>query len=754
MTTVTLTRPLARRALYASVLLGLMVPAVALAQARFEIDESDPDVAALTEIRSFLEFGIGYVDDDSFRFGRFTGLHEKGGYGVLNIDWFRRAHWSSPDPTYTRVTAANLGLSSRRASVEHGRQGDYRVHASYRQIPIYRSESGQTIYNGAGTNNLTLPGDWVPAASTAGMSRLLPSLKPVEQRTERRRLGFGLDKLLSDRWAVTSNVRRETKQGIKTIGGTFGNSGGNPRAVILPEPVDYETREVDVALQYADRTKQFEMRYLMSLFDEGHTALTFRNPYSTISGWAPTTGYPTGAGEMALPPDNQFHQVSFAGGYNFAGRMRASGDVAFGRMTQDEDFLAYTIDPVLAASIVQPLPRSSLDGKIDTTVANLRIGDRPTDRLHWNASLRYDDRDNKTPRNEYVYIGGDSMTQNVAANSNRRRFNEPYSYSETRLKFDAGYRFGRRTRLAGAVERRDIERTYSEREEAEETTLSLSLRHAASDWFSGSLRLVRADREGSTYHGNEPFLSGYAPGYTSTVAGGWENPPAFRRFSIADRVRDRLGANITLTPNQHWNIGFDIQRVEDDYRRSELGLRSSESDVYTFDVAFIPSDRLSSYLFYSREQMEIDQNGASIATATREANAIDPARRWNAFHTDDVDTAGAGFKWNLVENRFDLGADYVVARTESLISVTTGSALTSRPLPPDKTRLNSLSLYGKYQMRENLSLQLRLWNERYRSTDFALDGVEANQLANVILLGEESPNYSVNVITASLIYRF
>lgn len=751
---ITLKLPKARSALYASVLLGLMAPSVLVAQQRFEIDESDPAVAELTQIKSFIEFGLGYVDDDSFRFGRFSGHREQGGYGVLNIDWFQRAAWNSPDPMYTRVTADNLGLPTRRASIEHGRQGDYEVRASYHQIPIYRSAETQTIYDGAGGTNLTLPSDWVAAQNTAGMTRLLSSLKPIELRTERRRLGFGLDKFLSDRWEVSTNVREESKTGLKYIGGTFGNSGGNPRAALLPEPVDYQTREVDVALSYFDRVKQFEVRYRVQLFENDNPVLRFQNPFATISGWTPSTGYPTGFGEMALPPDNQFHQLSVASGYNFTNGMRASADFAIGRMTQDEPFLPYTAIPTLAASITQPLPRTSLDGEIDTTVANLRLGDRPTDRLFWNASLRYDDRDNQTPHDEYVYIGGDSQTQQTAVNSNRRRFNEPYSYSETRMKLDGGYKFGRRTQLTGALERRDVDRTFSEVEESEETSMTVSLRHAASDWFSGALRFIRADREGSTYHGDEGFLSGYSPGFTSTVAGGWENPPQFRRYSVADRVRDRVGANITLTPHEYWSIGFDAQTMEDDYRESELGLRRSEADVYTLDVGFAPSEGWSAYLFYSIEERESEQNGASISSATRVANSTDPARRWNALHQDDVDSGGAGIQWSLFEDRFDLGADYIVARSESLITVTTGSALTSRPLPPDKTRLNSLSLHGTYRLRDNLSLALRVWNERFRSTDFALDGVEANQLANVILLGETSPNYEVNVITASLTYRF
>jgi MtrB/PioB family decaheme-associated outer membrane protein len=745
---------LPRRVLYAAVLCGLMAPALVLAQGGFalDIDADDPEIAELVEIRSFIEFGLGYIDDDSFRFGRYTGMHKQGGYGVLNIDWFRRAAYDSPDPSYTRLRADNLGLSSRRASFEHGRQGDYGVRLSYQQIPIYRSESAQTIFDGVGTNRLTLPANWVPAQNTAGMTQLLPSLSPVELRHERRRFGLGLDKLLSDRWDISTDFRNESKQGFKTNAGLFGNSGGTPRAVLLVEPVDYQTREADVALRYADRQKQFELRYLLSLFDDKYRGLSWQNPYSTITGWQPTSGYPS-SGELATPPDNQFHQLSLAAGFNLASGLRLTTDVALGRMTQDEDFLPYTNVPEIAASITQPLPRSSLDGRIDTTVANIRLGGRPSGNFHWNASLRYDDRDNRTPRDEYVYIGGDSTLQLTEANSARRRFNLPVSFTETRLKLDGGYRFTRQTQLSGSIERRDTERTYTEREDADETIVSLNLRHRASDWFSGALRLSRADRGGSTYHGDATFLATYAPGYTSTRAAAWENPPGMQRPYLADRIRDRFGANITLTPNAHWNFGFDFQRIDDDYKSSELGLTASESDVFTVDVSFVPTANWSGHVFYSRENSGMDQNGHSLA-ANAIADLANPARAWSAFHRDKVDTAGTGFKWTASDRRVSLGADYVYARSRSQIDVTTGSALTSAPLPPDHTQMNSLSLTGQYRLRDNWSVNMRVWNERYRATDFAVDGVAANQLANVILLGEQSPNYEVNVVTVSLVYRF
>jgi MtrB/PioB family decaheme-associated outer membrane protein len=749
-----------RHLLAAAIAFALLAPAPALAQDDFSLDQApapteDPAaVRELTTTFSDVEFGLGYVDDDARRFGRYTGLDDKGLFGVFNLDWNRRAPYDSADPTYTRLILQDLGLASRQAHFDHGRQGDYRVRIDYQQMPMLRNDSGSTIFRGVGSTLLTLPLGWVPAQNTAGMTALASALEPVDIGHERRRLGLRFDKQLTSRWDLSTRYRTEDKDGLKTIGGVIGNSGGNPRAAILPEPIDYRTREAEVALNYADRRKQLELRYLVSVFEDDNTSLVWQNPYAAINGWDASAGYPTGYGELSLPPDNQFHQASVAFGYRWSDRLRLSADAAFGRMTQDEAFLPYTVNPVLAASITQPLPRNSLDGRIDTTVANVRISGQPTDRFHWGASVRYDDRDNRTPRDEYVYIGGDSMTQDTSATSNRRRYNEPYSYRDTRIKADAGYRFGSRTQLSGSVEARDTHRTFSEREDARETTWTLGLRHAASDWFSGSLKLMRAERDGSTYHGDHPFLSGYDAGYTDTVPGGFENPPGLRKYYQANRTRDRYGLNLSFTPGDAWSIDIDAQRLKDEYHRSELGLLSSDNRSWTLETTFAPTARWSAYAFHTWERIGQDQAGVSTRGASREADAVDPARHWRANHHDRMGTTGAGFSWNVIDKRLDLGFDWLDARSDGRIDVVAGSALTFAPLPPNRTRLESFSLYGKYRVRQDLSVVVRWWNERYRATDFAVDDIAANQLANVILLGEDSEDYDVNVVTVSMAYRF
>lgn len=743
--------------------LCLAVAAVWLMPAAFAADEmadkksSDSEaVRELTEVRSEIEVGIGYVSEDSFKFGKYSGLEDQGAYGVLDFDLRGRGRYDSDSAKYWSLTGTDLGLDSRSLNYQQGEQGNYKLFLDYDQLPTHRSDSAKTIFDGAGGNNLTLPAGWVPSGTTAGMTQLLPSLKSVDIETERRKVGVGFSKAFADRWDFKVSYKDEVKDGIKTIGGVIGNSGGNPRAALLPEPVDYNTRQLDAVLGYADARKQFQLSYYMSLFKDKNDSLTWQNPYSAIGGWDASAGFAAGGqGRLALPPDNEFHQVSASGGYNLTDKTRVSADVSVGRMTQNQAFLPYTVNPTLAASITQPLPSSSLDGQIDTTLINLKLASRPMADFRWNASLRHDDRNNKTPRSEYVYIGGDSQTQNTAATSSNRRYNEPYSFTENQLKLDAGYKLAKRTELSAGFQRSDTERTYSEREEAKENTYKLGLRTSLADSLSGGLRLSRADRTGSTYVGEEPFLSSYSPGYTPTVDGGWENHPDLRKYFQADRTRDKLALFATFAPGEKVALGFNASYLKDDYSESEMGLTASKAGQYTMDATYMATEAVTTYAFYSYEDFKSGQDGRAFSGgANKLPQAADPTRDWFARHRDRVNTVGAGVKYTIAKNKFDIGADYIYAASKSDVDVTTGSSLSSEPLPTSPTRLNSVSLYGKYQLQKNMSLKAGYRFEKYRSEDWALDGVAPNQLANVITLGELSPNYRVHVITFAVGYKF
>ena len=87
-----------------------------------------------------IELGAGYVSDDSFKFGEYTGLNEKGGFFIGNADMYYRAE----DASYIDLSVSRLGLDSRSLSIEGGVQGKYKLFLNYDEIPHFISRLGTT----------------------------------------------------------------------------------------------------------------------------------------------------------------------------------------------------------------------------------------------------------------------------------------------------------------------------------------------------------------------------------------------------------------------------------------------------------------------------------------------------------------------------------------------------------------------------------------------------------------------------------
>ncbi len=729
--------------------------------------EAATPTAERAELHRQIELGIGYVSRETARFGVHNGLDEQGLVGVASFE-LQAVEAAGRHAGYWLLSGRDLGTDARSIALQQGRQGTYQISLDYDELPTVRSHSGRTPFTNPGSDYLSLPNGWVPGASTAGMTQLLPSLRDADMEVKRKRLTLGYERVLPAHWQLRSSYRNETKDGMSSLGAVIGNSGGNPRAVLLPQPIDYHTQQFDAALSYAVDGKHFEIAYYLSAFDQGERALTWQNPYAAISGWGSdssaadatetSVGFPDGAGRIAQPPDNQFHQFSVLGGYPLGAHSQLNADLAIGRMTQDETFLPYTVNPALAASITVPLPRNSLDGRIDTTLFNLRFSYRPTPRFHWRAAWRYDNRDNKTPRDEYFFIAGDSITQTDAGRASstlsRYRRNEPYSYREQTFSADASYRVARRTHLSAGVARRDTDRDYAERQEAIEDTVKFEIRSGVGERLTGGLNLTRSKRRGSSYRGEEPFLSSYRPEYTGNPATlGWENHPDLRKYYMADRVRTRAALSVNYLWAEAWTISLGANYLRDDYHHSDMGLTESKMTGYTLDVSYTPDGENMLYGFVSHDSMESDQDGRSFRGFAKAADAVNPARDWFAELRDETDTIGVGFKRDITA-ALSLGADFVYANARGAVDVTTGSGLSSAPLPDTLVRLQSLELYGDYLLRPGTTLKARYRIEKYQSRDWALDQVAPNTLANVLTLGEDSPDYTVHIILLSVVTEF
>ena len=716
---------------------------------------ADDEVRRLTTADSEVEVGLGYVSDDSFKFGDYTGLHESGAHLIGNADLVRR---DKETARYLELNVRNLGLESRSLGIKGGVQGNYGLRLDYDEIPKFWSDSYQTPFINPGSASLVLPPNWVRGATTATMPTLNASMQPFDVKTKRKSLGLGLAKNLPDGWDVDLRVKRENRDGNRLIGGVIGNSGGNPRAAILPEPVDYTTDEIEALARYTSKKLQLQFGYFGSFFSNANSGLAWANPFaSTVWVSAATPGVTAyNNGQLALPPDNQFHQISASGGYTISPDTRVSGSLSFGRMTQDDAFLPYTINPALAATVTTPLPRSSLDGRVNNTHADLKLNTRLMPKLLLTASYRYDERDNKTPQAQYRYIGGDSQGQ-AAAGLSKIRTNLPGSSTKQQIEAELDYHYSTETKLKLGYGYDWAKKTFEAIEDEREHVLKGEVHQHFSDMVSGGFGYTYANRKTSDYNAGVPFVASYAPAYLATLppALQWDNVPAQFKFFMAPRKRDKVRAFVNVQPSERIDLQLDLDYKNDDYHKSQYGLQKAKGWAVNLDASFAATDALTAHAFTSYDRYGTEQR--SIALGGSAANVTNTALDWSADINDRTFTVGAGVRYKPMR-KYEVGADLVHARSKGNVGLVTGpgiaAAQQATPLPDLTTRLGRLDLFGKYQLQKDVAIKFKYIYERYRSADWYFDQVLSNTMANVIGTNQVSPRYGVHFLGVSVAYQF
>ena len=649
-----------------------------------------------------LDLGVGDVSHKSSKFGEYNGLNKKGGFVIG--DGAVRAR--GEDGTYWNLNASNLGLHTRSLDAEGGRQGSYKLLFKYDEVLHSLSDSAQTPFAGNGGTFLTLPAGF-PAATTAAMP-LAGTLRQIDLGTQRTRLGVGASWTPVRDWEYGVSFRREAREGTKRIAGAFFINSAQ-----LVEPVDFLTHQLDASASYTGAKWQAKLAYYGSTLRNSNDSLNWQNPFSFLPGFPGA-----GSGQLALPPDNQFHQVLASAGYQISERTRASADIAVGRMTQNDGFLGSTQNVTLA---VPALPGSSLNGRADTLDANLKLSSALTDRLRLNAAYIYNDRDNQTPQAMYSMVSTDMF-------AGAPRTNLPYGFTQEKFKLSADYKVLANTKVFAGVDSESRKRTFQEVDRSREDTVWGKITSRVLDKADLSLKFAHGERRNSAYQ----VVPGIAPP---------ENP-LLRKYNMASRTRETVALRADVAVAENVNIGFGVDTSNDDYLDSTIGLLSGRDLNLNGDVSVILTQDTSLHLFANHQEIKSRQAGSqtfSIPDLSGE-------------NKDRIDFFCIGLKHVAIKDKLDIGADYGSSRSKGEISVNTGAL--NPAFPNLSTTLDSLKLYASYRLKDNVSLQASYWHERYDSNNWMLDGVAPGTIPNVLALGEQAPRYSVNVFRLALRYKF
>jgi MtrB/PioB family decaheme-associated outer membrane protein len=470
---------------------------------------------------------------------------------------------------------------------------------------------------------------------------------------------------------VQLNFKNDHKDGTRQFA-----RGTSNAMEFLAEPIDHNMQQLEAAVAYAGSKLQLTGGYYATQFDNEHTALNIVGGAPELSGGTfPFT-------PIALPPDNQSHQLYLSGGYSFSPTTRATFKAAYARLEQDDDF-------ILASST----GRTNLGGRVDVTTLYAGLTMRPMPKLSLLGQLRYEDRDDQTPIARYFTGASPTSTSNGD--------NEPRSIRTTFGKVDATYELPLDLRLTGGVSYEEKTRSVSPvrvvsaRDETRELTYRAELRRSLSESLTGALMLAHADRDGS------PYL-------TTTLNNGTPGSNLVAPIFLADRDRDKVRLTLDWVPTEPLSVQLYADYCDDSYSGRTFGPKTGRAEMYSLDVGYTFSENLQATLWGS----------TSITRLEQETQVSAPSGQlWSADVRNHDDSYGLELRATVSE-QWQVGADFLYAdyRDEYRQQAITGTPISS--LPDINNRQTRLGAFVTYALSLNSGVRLDVSHEQWHTDDW------------------------------------
>lgn len=661
--------------------LAALAAAVAAAFSSNVMAEETDEMTRLIKPESSASLGIGSVDKGNARFGMYRGLQDSGVYGLADIDLVQR---DDATGTWFKLRGRNLGLDTRELGLVYGPQADWKLTLEYREIPRFSQYTINTGLQGIGSDNLNV--------QSAG-----PRDKVLE--TKREKLALGFQKSIGDNLSARFRFTNEEKDGTRLFArGTSATVGTDPNRWFnfLAEPIDSTITQWEAMLAYADPRFQLQGGYYGSHYSNHNTSLNI------TGGGAGLNGAGVGAlSPIALAPSNEAHQFFVDGGYSFTPTTRASFKVAYTNATQTDTFIGNPAGVLNTPTTGNISGRSNLGGRVETTLAYIGLSSRPMSKLSLLGSLRYEDRDDRTPVVQYI---------STTPTGNHDGKNETRSFRASQGKFEANYLVANGYRLVAGLDHdvkdRDTSdvRVVSHRDTTEETAWKIELRRAMSETANGSIAYVNSERTGSDFKVN--YRLDGNPGRNVIAP-----------IHLADRDREKIRLSADWTPIESLSLQANIEDARDSYSsRSDLGLgvRRGSSMLYALDATYSASEALSFNAWATHAATKSRQatviNAPEAVTLT--AEQISTLRLWTAGLINKTDAIGLGTDLKLSE-KLELGADFEYSEDRAEYRLREERNATSAASLPDiKYRTATFRIFGRYALRKNAGIRLDVVHDR------------------------------------------
>lgn len=702
----------------------------------------EDEVAELINPSSSVSIGLGVASGASMDrtiFGQYNGVRTDDSRLLLDFDILKRDNVTG---LWTSFEGRNLGLDNRELRFSQQKQGDWKYSAEYNQISRHDLRSINTGLLNAGTTTPSVVSLAAPGTGT-----------DLNLDTRRKGMTLGAEKWFTPHLLFEASFKIEDKDGARLFGrgltcAAFPNTYnlcGNTLTptgamLMLPEPINSTTKQFEAKLNFSGEKFMLSGGYYGSFFTNANGSL---NPLVNGNLWNPNgtllnTGIAPGntlAGflqqPMALPPDNQAHQLHVSGNYAFTPTTRATFKYAYTHATQNATFpAAFTNSPT-----------ANLGGTVNTSLAQIGLTARPMAKLSIFANLRYEDKDDKTPLALYNLTGVATKPANFFTNDQN-------SSKKLTGKLEASHLLPENTRATLGIDYAELHRDRpvsttvingltALREDTRELGYRAELRRSFSGSLNAAVSYVSSKRDGSSWlRPNALPLTGVTELSDLAI---YSRTGAFP-MTLEDRQRDKLKVTADWTPIDMLSLQLMLEDGKDTYSApTEKGLRDTGLRSYGIDAVWTLSDKwkLTGYWNRGTQTLHVDHSTGYLAELDNNNTSL-----------------GLGVDGHP-SSKFQVGGDlsYMNDRNRYRQSLNSGAALVGDGLPDVSYRMTRLKLFGKYALRKNADLRVDLVRQRAKLDEWTwgYNGTPFVYADNTTI--SMQPNQNVTFIGATYIYR-
>jgi MtrB/PioB family decaheme-associated outer membrane protein len=737
---------------------------------------------------SFFDLGVLVVDQASTKFGEYNGLNDNGPYVYANFEVHGGSAYGQGEGT-TRVDASgtDLGTTSRNLGLTVTDQGHWHAGVGYDELRHYTTDGYQTPFQGAiGTNVFPLLPSFGVVNTTAsangktGAQLLTPTqlsqYHGEDVHNDRDTTSVTAGYMFSKEWNFQFEYRRLDQSGAKLISAASdafnatslgGFNYGGQRIAVLMNPTDSNTDTFKAALNWVGDHAFGSLGYYGSFYHDNVRGLSWSNPF--VSGGSatapvPAPGTPPKGGvfptdTMSTPPSNDLNQVNLSGGYIFSPEWKLVGGISYARNDQNSSYAGtYTTVP----NTVTLLPVGSLDGRVDIKHADAKLTWQMSPAWMFGAGFRYNERDNKTDTNEYLFttLGGAANTP---------VFNIPMSYRREQADLTADWRINSQNKLHFGYEY-DYQHRWCDNALANNAQSPAA---PANYYVVASCVEVPTNKENRAVaeyrlHAWESveFYAGYTYGRRDSVenpsfynpmqgSGGFENF-GYLAFFEASRNENLWKAGVTWQATDKFSVDFSGRYTHDDYPDSALGVQNGKSESANVDAnySFTQDMTVGGYFTYQHRTRDLlSANDRNVFAPPQALWSNTLSDRDNAIGLDAKQRGLMSGKLDLIEDfTYNLGkAKYVTYLVQNIAPAIGNSG----EVPNISSDLKQFRINGVYTIDHQSSILAGWQYQKLKSNDYLYNAYQYGFTPSALLpTNQVAPNYDVNTVYVAYRYSF